>query len=90
MKYFATGMAAAGLLSGLLVSNSALADSQYQADRAYCMSSEAQESRTLCLKEAAAAQAERQRGSHATSAHRPHHAKPGQASPSGSGASAPA
>ena len=49
----------------------AQADEQYKEDRAYCMSGQASEARDLCLKEAAAAQAERQRGAHAVS-HRKH------------------
>jgi hypothetical protein len=46
------------------------ADEQYKEDRAYCMSGRASEPRDLCLKEAAAAQAERQRDSHGTSHHK--------------------
>jgi hypothetical protein len=45
------------------------ADAQYQADRQYCMSGQASEARSLCLKEAAAAQAERQTTSRRSAAH---------------------
>jgi hypothetical protein len=50
----------------------AQADAQYKADRAYCMSGEASEARDLCLKEAAAAQAERQEGPHGAATHNKH------------------
>jgi hypothetical protein len=49
--------------AGLGFVPSANADEQYKADRAYCMSGSAAEDRDLCLKEAAAAQAQRQRES---------------------------
>jgi len=64
---FIAAIAAAALCAAI----PAQADQQYKEDRAYCMSGQASEARDLCLKEAAAAQAERQRGSHAVS-HRKH------------------
>ena len=48
-------------LAGLAAAAPAFADQLYQADRAYCMRGEATEARSLCLKEAAAALADRQR-----------------------------
>ena len=50
-------------LAGLAAAAPALADRLYDADRAYCMRGEATEARSLCLKEAAAALADRQRKS---------------------------
>jgi hypothetical protein len=66
------GATAAVVASGLAFVSAAHADEPYKADRAYCVSGEASEARNLCLKEAAAAQADRQRGSHGTTnrAHR--------------------
>ncbi len=54
---------AIGLVAGLFCSTVALADSQYETDRAYCNSSANQEGRALCLKEAVAAQGDRRRES---------------------------
>lgn len=51
---------AVGLVAGLFTG--AVAASQYDADRAFCNSSKNQEGRTLCLKEAAAAQRELRHG----------------------------
>src|SRR4051812_34418706 len=53
------------------------AQQQYQQDRAYCTSGQAQEPRALCLKEAAAAYAEANHGdsTHAMGAGPAHHAK---------------
>lgn len=56
----------------LAFSAPAHADAQYKADRAYCMSGQASEARALCLKEAAAAQADRQHGSHSAAMHLKH------------------
>ena len=61
----AVGVAAAGLA----FIAPAYGDAQYKADRKYCMSGEAAEARDLCLKEAAAAQAERQKGLHRAVTH---------------------
>lgn len=49
--------------AGSTFMTAAHADPQYNADRAYCRSGDASEARDLCLKEAMAAQAERQRSS---------------------------
>lgn len=54
--------AALFLVAGTLGSAAALADSPYQADRAYCLSPDAREDQALCLREAAAARAERHPG----------------------------
>ena len=54
--------AALFLVAGTLGSAAALADSLYQADRAYCLSPDARENQALCLREAAAARAERHPG----------------------------
>jgi hypothetical protein len=64
---FIAAIAAATLCAAI----PAQADEQYRQDRAYCMSGQASEARDLCLKEAAAAQAERQQGAHPMS-HRKH------------------
>ena len=64
---FIATIAAAALVAAI----PAQADEQYREDRAYCMSGQASEARDLCLKEAAAAQADRQRGTSAMS-HRKH------------------
>jgi len=61
---FITAIAAAALYATI----PAHADPQYQQDRAYCMSGQASEARDLCLREAAAAQAERQHASRGTHA----------------------
>jgi hypothetical protein len=84
----------AGLLATVAVFTAAIApvtaahaDAQYTADRAYCMSGRASEARDLCLKEAAAAQAERQKK--ATSAsirHRDRSTKNDEAGTPGMGA----
>lgn len=63
---------AAVAAAGFGVVAPAHADAQYKADRAYCMSGNASESRDLCLKEAAAAQADRQKGSHEGPTHHRH------------------
>jgi hypothetical protein len=63
---------AAVAAGGLGVVAPAHADAQYKADRAYCMSGNASEARDLCLKEAAAAQADRQKGSHEGATHQRH------------------
>ena len=68
IKSSAAAMAAV-TAAGLGVVAPAHADAQYKADRAYCMSGSASESRDLCLKEAAAAQADRQKGSHERATH---------------------
>ena len=64
---FIATIAAAALVAAI----PAQADEQYREDRGYCMSGQASEARDLCLTEAAAAQAERQRGAQAMS-HRKH------------------
>ena len=65
----------------------ARADAQYKADRAYCMSGQASETRDLCLKEAAAAQADRQKDLQGTALrHKSRSAK--QDAPAASGKSA--
>lgn len=54
-----------GLLAALCVAGAtafAAAPSQYVQERAYCMSGQSQQDRATCLKEAAAAQLERRRG----------------------------
>ena len=66
MAYLKTTMGSVGALAAVTVAGLAFiptahADALYKADRAYCMSGEASQARDLCLKEAAAAQAERQR-----------------------------
>jgi len=50
-------------------------NAQYKTDVAYCKSGQASEARSLCLKEAAAAQADRelQRGAHRKSRHQASH-----------------
>jgi hypothetical protein len=53
---------AGGFVAALFCSTGTLADSQYNADRAYCNSSGNQQGRALCLKEAMAAQNDRRRG----------------------------
>jgi hypothetical protein len=68
MTYFKAKMGAVAATAAVAAAGwaflpAAHADEQYKADRAYCMSGEATEARDLCLKEAAAAQADRQRGS---------------------------
>jgi len=65
MAAFVVGIAA------LCAAIPAHADQQYQEDRTYCMSGQASEARDLCLKEAAAAEAERQQAGSGTS-HRRH------------------
>ena len=77
MTYFKTTMGSVGAMAavaaaGLAFIPTAHADAQYKADRAYCMSGEASEARDLCLKEAAAAQAERQKGPHGAAMHHKH------------------
>jgi len=64
----AVGVAAAGLA----FIAPACGDAQYKVDRTYCMSGEASEARDLCLNEAAAAQAERQKGLHRATTHHRH------------------
>ena len=66
------GAIAAVAAAGLSFIPAAHADALYKADRAYCMSGEATEARDLCLKEAAAAQADRQKGSHSAAMHHKH------------------
>ncbi len=51
-------------LEGLAATASAFADQLYESDRAYRMSGEATEARSLCLQEAKAALADRQGRSH--------------------------
>jgi hypothetical protein len=53
-------------LAGIAAAIPAFADPLYEADRAYCMRGEATEARSLCLKEAAAALADRQGKAHAS------------------------
>ena len=66
------------------------ADAQYKADRAYCLSGEASEARDLCLKEAAAAQADREKGADRSAVHHKHRSeKQSAASPAAKGASNP-
>ncbi|MDQ2737012.1 MAG: hypothetical protein M3Y55_18940 [Pseudomonadota bacterium] len=77
MSYLKTTMGSVGAMvavaaAGLAFIPTAHADAQYKADRAYCMSGEASEARDLCLKEAAAAQAERQEGPHGAVMHHKH------------------
>ena len=77
MTYFKTSIGsieamAAVAAAGLAFVPTAHADAQYKADRVYCISGEASEPRDLCLKEAAAAQAERQKGSHSAAMHHKH------------------
>ena len=60
-----TAIAAAGVAFAL----AAHADAQYKADRVYCTSGEASEARDVCLKEVAATQTDRQRGSHCATGH---------------------
>ena len=60
---------AATALAALAPVAAARADAQYQADRAYCTSGQASEARSLCLKEAAAAQAEREKSSRHAAGH---------------------
>jgi hypothetical protein len=74
MNYFGAKTGAAAVTAAVAAVGwafipAARADEQYKADRTYCMSGRASEARDLCLKEAAAAQAERQRGSHARGKH---------------------
>jgi len=82
--FVATVVAATAGVAAFTVAH---ADVQYKADRTYCMSGAASEARDLCLKEAAAAQAERQRGSHPAAAH-PTHRSAKQAAPAASEKSA--
>ncbi len=77
MTYFKTTMGSVGSVAavaaaGLAFIPTAHADAQYKAVRAYCMSGEASEARDLCLKEAAAAQAERQNAPHSAAMHHKH------------------
>lgn len=76
MTYFKTTMGSVGAIAvaaaGLAFIPTAHADAQYKADRAYCMSGEASEDRDLCLKEAAAAQNERQKAPHRAAMHHKH------------------
>ena len=77
MTYFKTSIGSIGAMAavaaaGLAFIPTAHADAQYKADRAYCISGEPSEARALCLKEAAAAQAERQKGSHGAAMHHKH------------------
>jgi hypothetical protein len=74
MRSFRTKLGAAGAVTAVAAAGlgfvpAAHGDEQYRADRAYCMSGQASEARDLCLKEAAAAQADRQRGSHDATHH---------------------
>ena len=75
---FIAAIAAAALCASI----PAQADQQYKEDRAYCMSGQASEARDLCLKEAAAAQAERQRHANGASSHK--HTSTKQAGANGS------
>lgn len=77
MSYLKTTMGSVGAMAavaaaGLAFIPRAHADAQYKADRAYCVSGEASEPRDLCLKEAAAAQAERQEDPHGAVMHHKH------------------
>ena len=77
MTYLKTKMGTVGAMAavaaaGLSFIPAAHADALYKADRTYCMSGEAAEARDLCLKEAAAAQADRQKGSHSAGMHHKH------------------
>lgn len=78
---------AAAAIAALAPVTAAHADAQYKADRAYCMSGQASEPRDLCLKEAAAAQADRQHGSHSAVVHRKHRSAK-QEAPAATGKSA--
>jgi hypothetical protein len=77
MPYFKSAKgsiaAMAAAAAGLTFIAPAHADAQYKADRVYCMSGQASEARDLCLKEAAAAQADRQKGSHGAAMHHKHY-----------------
>ena len=56
-------------LAGIAAAAPAFADQLYEADRAYCMRGEATEARSLCLKEAEAALADRQGKARASGKH---------------------
>jgi hypothetical protein len=74
MTYLNTNCRRAAFVVGIAALCAAIpahADQQYQEDRTYCMSGQASEARDLCLKEAAAAQADRQQAASGTS-HRKH------------------
>jgi hypothetical protein len=90
MKIATLAAMAAAALAAAAFAPPAHADAQYKSDRAYCMSGQASEARDLCLKEAAAAQADRQRGSSGSQGtqHRQHGAKPGASGSPDKGASA--
>jgi hypothetical protein len=78
MAYLKTkmGALAAAAITVLAPATAAHADAQYKADGDYCMSGQASEARDLCLKEAAAADAERQKSSRpAPMPHKRHSAK---------------